>query len=207
MAKVVAINATTIKEQEKLTPRSIILAIRTRVLTFKSFACSLSVSSSCFSRSCSSRNVGLSGFSILGWGPGVFRADFNGGDDGPFTFGCNAACCSTGSLEIYPNPTSDGWACEAAILGGLGGSANGDLCSMGAETGELTEVASAKRAVRAIFCDDVDEPEELEPVLADLPIPEVVPSSAESAKTTDCDPPFPLTVSSGETGSTVWFCG
>jgi hypothetical protein len=34
MVKVVAMRARTIREQEKLTPRSIILAIRTRVLTF-----------------------------------------------------------------------------------------------------------------------------------------------------------------------------
>lgn len=117
--KVVAIRARTIKEQEKLTPRSIIFAMRTRVLTFyrgvsagiiitpdgarrrtKSLACSLSVSSSCFSRICSSRKVGLSGLSILPGVPGVLRADLRPGDKRPFELGCRVACCSTGSLEM-----------------------------------------------------------------------------------------------------------
>lgn len=183
MVKVVAIKARTIREQEKLTPRSIILAIRTRVLTLRSFACSFSVSSSCFSRICSSLNVGLSGFSNLPGVPGGLRADFNGGAKDSSMFGFRVACCSTGSFEIYPNPTSDGWACGLAMSGGY---ANGDLFSAGPETGELIEVASAKRAVRAIFCDDVDEQEEeLEPVLVDLAVNEGVFLSPESANPTD----------------------
>lgn len=71
----------------------------------RSLACSLSVSSSCFSRICSSLNVGLSGLSILPGVPGVFRADFSGG---AFKFWFMVACCSTGSFEMYPKPTSDG---------------------------------------------------------------------------------------------------
>jgi hypothetical protein len=136
--------------------------------------------------------VGLSGLSILPGVPGVFRADFNGG---AVKFWFIVACCSTGSFEMYPNPTSDGWACWVVMLGG---SANGDLFSAGSETGELTEVASAKRAVRGNFEEDE---EELEPVLDDLAATEGAFFSEESAKATACGARLPLTISTGDTGS------
>lgn len=79
----------------------------------------------------------------------------------------------------------------------LGGSANGDLLSAG-ETGELTEVASAKRAVRGNFEEDV---EELEPVLVDLAATEGALFSEESGKPTAGGALLPLTISIGETGS------
>lgn len=194
---VVAIRAKTIREQEKLTPRSIILAIRTRVLTFRSFACSFSVSSSCFSRICSSLNVGLSGLSILPGVPGTLRADFRAGDAGPFMFGFKVACCSTGSLEMYPKPTSEGCDCWADMVGG---SAKGDLFSIGPDTGEWTDVASAKRAARGAFVED-EETEELEPVLVDLTLIAEGFCSDGSAPPTTCVVLFPLTISMGDTGS------
>ena len=87
MAKVDASMERTIKLQLKLTPRKTSLAMRTRIFTFwiqgagevragsrrgsgsegtltRSLAFSLSVSSSRFSKICSSWKVGLSGFSI-----------------------------------------------------------------------------------------------------------------------------------------------
>lgn len=86
----------------------------------------------------------------------------------------------------------------------LGGSANGDLLSVGPETGELTDVASAKRAVRTPFCEDDED--ELEPVLVDLVVIEGAFFSEESTKATGCGALFPLTISTGETGSSEWFC-
>lgn len=65
----------------------------------------------------------------------------------------------------------------------VGGSANGDLCSVGPETGEWTVVASAKRAVRATFSEE--EEEELEPVLVDLVVIEGAFFSDKSVKPTD----------------------
>lgn len=109
--------------------------------------------------------MGLSGLSILPGVPGVLRADFSGGAP---RFWLTVASCSTGSLDMYPNPTSDGWACWAAIAGG---SANGDLFSAESETGELTDVASANLATRGNF---EEESEELEPVLVDLAVTEGV---------------------------------
>ncbi len=68
----------TMRLQLKLTPRRAILAIRTRVLTFRSFAFCLSVLSSCFSSTCSSLKVGLKGFMKRPGVPGGFKALFKG---------------------------------------------------------------------------------------------------------------------------------
>lgn len=86
----------------------------------------------------------------------------------------------------------------------LGGSVNGDLLSVEPETGELTEVASAKRAVRATFSEEVVE--EPEPVREDLVDTAGALFSDGSAKPTDCGALFPLTISMGETGSNDWCC-
>jgi hypothetical protein len=83
----------------------------------------------------------------------------------------------------------------------FGGSANGDLFSIGPETGELTEVASANRAVRGSLCED--EEEELEPVLEDLAVIDGAFFSDGSAKPAACVVLFLLTISTGETGSKV----
>ena len=78
----------------------------------------------------------------------------------------------------------------------------GDLFSAGSETGELIEVASAKRGIRGPFWeDDVEEEEELESVLVALTVTEAPFFSEESVKSTACDRLFPLTISTGETGS------
>ncbi len=63
----------------------------------------------------------------------------------------------------------------------------------------MTEVASAKRAVRATFCEEDEE--ELELVLVDLVVIEGAFLSDESAKPTAGGALFPLTMSMGETGS------
>jgi hypothetical protein len=129
----------------------------------KSFACCLSVFSSCFSRDASSLNVGLKGFRNLVAVPGVFIADLSGGLASPFVFGARVACCSTGLLsEIYPKPTSDGF----ANVAGAFDLEKGRRCSFGSAIGELTEVASAKRAFRGVLSDG--EEDELEFVLTDL---------------------------------------
>ncbi len=80
----------------------------------------------------------------------------------------------------------------------LGGSAKGDLFSAASETGELTEVASAKRAVRGNLEEVV---EELEPVLVDLAAIEGAFFSEEFAKPAACGARLPPTMSTGETGS------
>jgi len=86
-----------------------------------------------------------------------------------------------------------------------GGSAKGDLFSVGPEMGEFTVVASAKRAVRPALSEE--EVEELEPVLVDLVLNEGAFFSDRSVKPTDCCPLFaPLTMSTGETGSNACFC-
>ena len=77
----------------------------------------------------------------------------------------------------------------------FGGSAKGDLFSLGPETGELTEVASAKRAVRATFCEE--EVEELEPVLVDRVVIDGAFSSDKPLKSTDCGPLFAPTITEG----------
>jgi hypothetical protein len=82
----------------------------------------------------------------------------------------------------------------------FGGSANGDLFSIGPETGELTEVASANRAVRGSLCEDE---EELEPVLEDLALIDGVFFTDGSAEPAACVVLFLLTISAGETGSKV----
>ena len=65
--------------QLKLTPRRANLAMRTRVLIFRSRFCSFSVLASRFSRISSSRKVGLSGFSLRRPGvPGTFMALLSG---------------------------------------------------------------------------------------------------------------------------------
>ncbi len=63
--------------QLKFVPRRHILAMRTRVLILRSLAFSFSVDSSCFSRICSSLNVGLMGFNRPGV-PGTFKALLRG---------------------------------------------------------------------------------------------------------------------------------
>ena len=68
----------TMRLQLKLTPRRAILAIRTRVFTFRSFAFCFSVLSSCFSSTCSSLNVGLKGLMKRPGVPGGFKALFRG---------------------------------------------------------------------------------------------------------------------------------
>lgn len=129
----------------------------------KSFACCLSVFDSCFSRDASSRNVGLKGFRNLVAVPGVFIADLSGGLAGPLVFDPRVACCSTGLLsEIYPKPTSDGFPAVSGFLD----LEKGRRCSFGSAIGELTEVASAKRAFRGVLIDG--EEDELEFVLTDL---------------------------------------
>jgi hypothetical protein len=160
----------------------------------RSLTCSFSVSSSCFSRICSSLKVGLRGLSILPGVPGVLRADLSGGEAGPFMLGLSVACCSTGSFEMYPNPTSDGFASCGVMFGG---SANGDLVSFGPEMGELTEVASANLAVRGVLS---EESEELELVLVDLEVTVGTFFSSLSTKPTPCGRREPFTMSTGETG-------
>lgn len=79
IAKDEDIMARIIREQLKLTPRRANLAMRTRVLTLRSRACSLSVPSSRFSRTSSSRKVGLRGFvKVLAGVPGTFMALLRG---------------------------------------------------------------------------------------------------------------------------------
>ena len=68
----------TMRLQLKLTPRRANLAIRTRVLTLRSFAFCLSVLSSCFSSTCSSLNVGLKGLMKRPGVPGGFKALLRG---------------------------------------------------------------------------------------------------------------------------------
>lgn len=80
MVTLVEIMARTIRLQLKFTNLSSSFATLTLVLTFKSLTCSFSVISSCFSRTCSSRNVGLNGFIILPGVPGTLNALFNGED-------------------------------------------------------------------------------------------------------------------------------
>lgn len=80
MAKTVASIESTIKLQAKLIPLKKIFAIRTRVLIFRSFACSFSVITSLFSRICSSLNVGLRIMvsAVRGGAPGDLRALLSG---------------------------------------------------------------------------------------------------------------------------------
>lgn len=125
MEKVIESMERTIRLQLKFTPLSTNFAIRTLVLIFctivsylfplqlesrftRSFACSFSVISSCFSRICSSRNVGLSGLSIFRPGvPGTLMALFSG-EAGVIGI---STCCEGSFDEIYPKPTSEGCAC------------------------------------------------------------------------------------------------
>lgn len=96
MEKVMESIERTIRLQLKFTPLRTNFAIRTLVFIFcaivsyllevqpagvftRSFACSFSVIASCFSKTCSSRNVGLSGLSIFRPGvPGTLMALFSG---------------------------------------------------------------------------------------------------------------------------------
>ena len=107
--------------------------------------------------------MGLKGFRNLVEVPGVFIADLSGGLASPLVFDPRVACCSIGLLsEIYPKPTSDGFATVPDILD----LEKGRRCSFGSAIGELTDVASAKRAFRGVLIDG--EEEELEFVLTDL---------------------------------------
>jgi len=79
MANEAEIIARMMRLQLKLTPRRANLAIRTRVLIFKSLACSFSVDFSLFSSISSSLNVGLRGFERpLPGVPGTFKALLSG---------------------------------------------------------------------------------------------------------------------------------
>lgn len=139
------------------------MVIRCKSRLTRSFACCLSVFDSCFSRIASSLNVGLSGFRNLVEVPGVFRADLSGGLARPLGFVPRVACCSTGLLsEMYPKPRSDGF----DIVAGFLDLEKGRRCSFGSAIGELTDVASAKRAFRGVLRDG--EEDELEFVLTDL---------------------------------------
>ena len=128
--------------------------------------------------------------------PGVFKADFNGPVSGPPELGLTVACCSTGAVEMYPKPTSDGFGSVPAILAG---SAKGDRVSSDPATGESTEVASANLATRGFFKDDVVDAVEF--VRIDRVVTRYSLSSSTWANATFRERRAPSTMLCGETGS------
>lgn len=95
----------------------------------RSFACSTSVLASLFSRTCSSLNVGLSGFNPRPGVPGIRIALFRG------DLGLIGMVADSRLLLMYPNPISAG--CDSGNT----------FCSPRGSTGEWILVASANRGV------------------------------------------------------------
>lgn len=113
------------------------------VIHTRSFACSTSVPASLFSRTCSSLNVGLSGFNPLPGVPGTRIALFSG-DLGLIGMVADSRLL----LLMYPNPISAG--CDSGNT----------FCSPRGSTGEWMLVASANRGVLGgLPSDDVVEVE------------------------------------------------
>lgn len=108
----------------------------------RSFACSTSVPASLFSSTCSSLNVGLSGFNPLPGVPGTRKALFSG------DLGLIGMVADSRLLLIYPNPISAG--CDSGNT----------FCSPRGSIGECMLVASANRGVLGgLPSDDVVEVE------------------------------------------------